>query len=72
MLWRLKPGIVRTGSGATNDGALVGSKMVWSSGLCMPLTSLANILLQEIPADVLYPTSACAKQKHRKHTRLDV
>jgi hypothetical protein len=25
----------------------------------MPLTSLASILLHEMPADVLYPASAC-------------
>lgn len=28
----------------------------------MPLTNFANILLQEIPADVRYPASACAMQ----------
>lgn len=32
---------------------------VWSSGLWIPLTSLASILLHEMPAEVRKPVSAC-------------
>ena len=56
------PGMARTGSVATKAGASGGSRTVWSFGLCMPDTSLASILLQDIPADVRYPVSAFKQQ----------
>lgn len=53
------PGMARTGRVATKAAAWQGRMTVWSSGLCMPLTSLASILLQEMPAEVRNPVSAC-------------
>jgi hypothetical protein len=41
-----------TGSGAMKAAATDGGKIVWSSGLCRPLASFANILLQAMPAEL--------------------
>mmetsp|Transcript_6499 Transcript_6499/g.15630 ORF Transcript_6499/g.15630 Transcript_6499/m.15630 type:complete len:376 (+) Transcript_6499:134-1261(+) len=52
------PGMARTGRVAMKPAASEGSSVVWSSGLCSPLTSLDSILLAEMPHEERKPVSS--------------